>query len=60
VTLGKWIADMPIPQGMSLEDSEKRLDGKDEESFLDLRRGMLQWRPEDKKTAKQLLEHPWL
>jgi hypothetical protein len=29
---------MPIPQGMSLEDSETRLEGKNKESFLDLMR----------------------
>jgi serine/threonine-protein kinase SRPK3 len=45
---------------MSLEKSELRLRGKNKEVFLDLMRGMLQWRPEDRKTAKQLLEHPWL
>lgn len=58
--IGKWIAEIPIPQGMSLEKSELRLRGKNKEVFLDLMRGMLQWRPEDRKTAKQLLEHPWL
>ncbi len=28
--------------------------------FLDFVGGMLTWRPEDRKTAAQLLEHPWL
>jgi hypothetical protein len=45
---------------MSLEKSELRLLGKNKEIFLKLIRGMLQWLPEDRKTAKQLLEDPWL
>jgi serine/threonine protein kinase len=27
--------------------------------FLDFVRGMLAWRPEDRKTARELLEDPW-
>jgi serine/threonine-protein kinase SRPK3 len=45
---------------MSLEKSELRLRGKNKEMFLKLMRGMLQWHPEDRKTAKQLLGDPWL
>lgn len=40
--------------------AEGRLQGKDKEMFLEMMKGMLQWRPEDRKTAKQLLEDPWL
>ncbi|KAF4633002.1 hypothetical protein G7Y89_g5128 [Cudoniella acicularis] len=57
---GKWKADVPIPQGTSLEGSEECLEGSNKEEFLAFVRGMLQWRPEDRKTAKQLLEDPWL
>ena len=32
----------------------------DKEMFLAFVKGMLQWRPEDRKTAKDLLEDPWL
>ncbi|KAL2800487.1 CMGC protein kinase [Aspergillus keveii] len=35
-------------------------DKKDKEMFMDFMRGMLQWRPEDRKTAKELLQDPWL
>lgn len=58
--IGNWIAEMPIPQGMSLEKSETRLRGKNKEVFLEMMRGMLQWRPEDRKTAKQMLDDPWI
>ncbi|TGO57407.1 hypothetical protein BOTNAR_0202g00110 [Botryotinia narcissicola] len=58
--IGKWIAEVPIPQGMNLEKSEMRLESKNKEVFLQMMRGMLQWRPEDRKTAKQMLEEPWI
>ncbi|OBT61693.1 hypothetical protein VE03_09405 [Pseudogymnoascus sp. 23342-1-I1] len=36
------------------------LEGKEAAGFLDLLGGMLSWVPGDRKTAKELLEHPWL
>ncbi|KAM3540022.1 hypothetical protein ARSEF1564_007048 [Beauveria bassiana] len=56
---GQWKAGIPIPEGLSLEASEENLEGSSKEKFLNFIRGMLQWRPEDRKTAKQLLEDPW-
>lgn len=58
--LGKWKSNIEIPQGRSLEQSEEFLGGKNKEMFLSFMRGMLQWRPEDRKTAKELIEDPWL
>jgi hypothetical protein len=49
-----------VPQNTSLERSEEFLEGRNKEMFLAFIRGMLQWRPEDRKTAKELLEDPWL
>ena len=46
--------------GTTLEKSEECLEGKDKEEFLAFVRLMLQWRLEDRKTAKQLLQEPWL
>lgn len=57
---GKWKQDLDIPTGVSLEQSEKFLKGRNKEMFLAFMRGMLQWRPEDRKTAKDLLHDPWL
>lgn len=56
--LGKWIADVPIPQGNSLE--RINLEEENKEMFLQLIRGMLAWRPEERKTARELLQDPWL
>jgi serine/threonine-protein kinase SRPK3 len=44
----------------SFEELEKHLEGEDKEMFLDLMRGMITWRPEDRKTPKELIKHPWL
>ncbi|ROT35114.1 kinase domain-containing protein [Sodiomyces alkalinus F11] len=57
---GRWIADIPVPQGNSLDKAERFLQGKDKAMFLDFVKGMLAWRPEDRKTARELLEDPWL
>ncbi|KAK7414462.1 hypothetical protein QQX98_006648 [Neonectria punicea] len=57
---GEWIADVPVPQGNSLEKAERVLDGRNKDMFLSFVRGMLAWRPEDRKTARELLEDPWL
>ncbi|CEL08702.1 hypothetical protein ASPCAL11847 [Aspergillus calidoustus] len=57
---GKWISDVPIPLETSLEESEENLEGENKAEFLRFMRGMLQWRPEDRKTASELLKDPWL
>ncbi|KAL2839190.1 kinase-like domain-containing protein [Aspergillus pseudoustus] len=58
---GRWIAhrEAPIPS-VSLEVLEKRLSGEEKELFLAFIMSMLKWMPEERKTAKQLLEHPFL
>ncbi|QQK40892.1 CMGC protein kinase [Penicillium digitatum] len=57
---GHWRNQIEVPREISLELSEERLSGRNKEMFLNFMRGMLQWRPEDRKTAKQLLKDPWL
>ncbi|KAI9790543.1 MAG: hypothetical protein M1816_005050 [Peltula sp. TS41687] len=58
---GKWIAGeyVKIPV-TSLAKVETRLQGQDKELFLRFIRSMLQWLPEERKTAKELLDDPWL
>jgi hypothetical protein len=58
--LGEWKADVDVPSDVSLENSVTRFEGEKKEKFLTFVRGMLQWRPEDRKTAAQLLKDPWL
>jgi hypothetical protein len=60
VFVGQWIADVPIPQGNSLDKAEQFLTGKNKAMLLDFMRGMLARRPEDRKTVAELLKDPWL
>ncbi|POR33360.1 Serine/threonine-protein kinase SRPK [Tolypocladium paradoxum] len=58
---GAWIAheDAAVPS-VSLRSLEKRLSGQEKELFIQFMRSMLKWLPEECRTAKQLLEDPWL
>lgn len=57
---GQWRGDIPLPDRTSLEESEENLEGSNKEAFLRFIRKMIQWRPEDRQTAKQLLQDKWL
>ena len=57
---GQWRGAIPIPSATSVEESEENLEGSDKEAFLQFMRKMLQWEPERRETAKQLLQDPWL
>ncbi|OBT80369.1 hypothetical protein VF21_00899 [Pseudogymnoascus sp. 05NY08] len=60
-TDGIWIAhnEELIPL-VSLGGLEKRLSGHEKQLLLKIMGSMLKWMPEERKTAKQLLEDPWL
>lgn len=59
ITIGDWKGLAEIP-GTSLEESEENLDGKDKKQFLEFMRKMLKWRPEERSSAKELLQDTWL
>lgn len=58
--IGHWRNEIEVPGNIALENSEEFLSGRNKEMFLNFMKGMLQWRPEDRKTAKELLQDPWL
>lgn len=58
--IGQWRNEIEIPKNIALGNSEGFLSGQNKEMFLEFLRGMLQWQPEDRKTAKELLRDPWL
>ncbi len=59
--LGEFLHKDLIPSDFRLEDSVPSLeDDPEKEQFLDFVRGMLRWVPEERKTAKELLDDPWL
>lgn len=49
-----------IPGDLSLSDTVQSLDEDNKALFIDFIGQMLKWVPEQRKTAKELLEHPWL
>jgi len=57
---GEFMHKDLIPNNVRLEDSVLSLEGEDKRLFLDFVRKVLQWLPEDRKTAKELLKDPWL
>lgn len=58
--IGEWLGEggVTIPN-TSLERLEEKLNGNGQQSFLQFTRSMLQWTPETRKTAKELLKDPW-
>lgn len=57
--LGKWKGFVEIPD-YTLEDSEVYLEGENQKRFLAFLRKMLQWEPEKRPTALELLQDEWL
>ena len=57
--LGLWRGLADIPQ-KSFEDSEKYLEGNRKELLIQFLRKMLQWDPEKRPSARELLNDPWL
>ena len=49
-----------IPQNFSLESSISKIEGQDKSMFVEFVSRMLTWRPENRSTAEELLNHPWL
>lgn len=60
MTKGEWIANTELLPPKTLEDLETSLEGEDKQLFLQLMNKMLQWAPEDRKTAKELMKDPWI
>ncbi|TPR08050.1 hypothetical protein CAN33_0016900 [Aspergillus niger] len=55
---GKWLGLAPIPHDRTMERLESRL--SDKSGFLRFMRKTLTWLPEERATAKELLQDPWL
>ncbi|KAM5433184.1 hypothetical protein MferCBS31731_007181 [Microsporum ferrugineum] len=55
---GEWLGLAPIPHGRTIESVEDRL--QDNKEFLRFIRRTLTWMPEQRATAKELLQDPWL
>ncbi|KAM0245993.1 hypothetical protein ACHAP5_004964 [Fusarium lateritium] len=49
-----------IPGDLNLESTIKRLSGEEKVKFIRFVKRMMKWNPEERDTAKQLLDDPWL
>jgi len=56
---GNWRGATEVPKA-SLEDAEKQLEGEEKALFLNFARKMLKWKPEERSSAKELLDDIWL
>jgi serine/threonine protein kinase len=57
---GRLLDPPDIPASLSLETSEENLEGRRKELFLQFMRKMLQWVPEERHSAAELLYDPWM
>ncbi|KAJ5930002.1 hypothetical protein N7466_005495 [Penicillium verhagenii] len=57
---GLWRAKDFRPKSRPWDKRDLKLQGYENELFLDFMRCMLRWRPEDRMTAAKLSEHPWI
>jgi serine/threonine protein kinase len=57
---GKFKYPEYVNRDCSLEASISRLRGEDKDLFIDMAKKMLTWVPEERWTARQLLEHPFI
>ncbi|KAF2225825.1 kinase-like domain-containing protein [Elsinoe ampelina] len=55
------LRDAPLPvEEKDLANTVTKLDGEDKVEFLRIMRKMLQWDPDDRPSAAELLEDPWM
>lgn len=56
---GHWKADADIPN-VTLETMVRKLEGQEKLLFLQFVRKMLKWKPEERMSARELMQDPWL
>ncbi|KEZ40307.1 Protein kinase [Scedosporium apiospermum] len=57
---GTFQVGIDPPPSVSLEELETNLEGAEKERFMMLMRKMLQWLPQNRSTAKELADDPWI
>jgi hypothetical protein len=58
LSLGKWKGIVPIPEDVTIESLEGQMGLP--LGFVKFLRRTLTWMPDERATAKELLEDPWL
>ncbi|RMD42050.1 hypothetical protein DV735_g3094, partial [Chaetothyriales sp. CBS 134920] len=49
-----------VPSGFSFETTLSRVSGQEKTKLIDFVRRMLRWNPNERSTARELLQDPWL
>ncbi|KAI0003443.1 kinase-like domain-containing protein [Xylariaceae sp. FL0662B] len=57
---GEYSAGITVPEPVSLKNIETSVEGQDKELFLRFMQKMLQWEPEKRSSAKELIEDDWV
>jgi hypothetical protein len=58
--IGHLLDTVPAVSPTALKHLKENLKKRNKELFLDFMRSMLQWVPENRETASELLKDPWL
>ncbi|KFY33736.1 hypothetical protein V494_07370 [Pseudogymnoascus sp. VKM F-4513 (FW-928)] len=56
---GNFTSDVKV-EDTSLEEEEENSEGEQKTAFLKFLKGMVQWVPEERKTARELMNDPWI
>ncbi|KAI1502355.1 serine threonine protein kinase, CMGC group [Biscogniauxia marginata] len=57
---GEYSAGIPVPEPITLRKIETSLEGRDKQLFLRFMQKLLQWEPEKRSSAKELIEDEWV
>ncbi|KAJ5130508.1 uncharacterized protein N7515_006547 [Penicillium bovifimosum] len=49
-----------VPSSFNFESTLSKFDGEEKRMFINFVKRMIKWRPEERSTAKELLQDPWL
>ena len=58
--IGTFKGPTVAPTTFNFENQISAIQGEDKKMFIDFVKRMIKWRPEERSTARELLQDPWL